>query len=651
LLNEGQEKSSSTKIISRGIKLIGIKFPINCMLKLLIFIIGIFIYESTQASEIVNETDCTWDNRKEIPCLNIISNVSNSSEFTKSGINKTIITKKQILESGAIDIIDVLKSIPDINITQSGPMGQQASMFMRGTNSNHTLVMINGVPINDQSATQGLHDFGVDFIQTIHQIEVYPGSSASHFGSNAIGGAVNIVLTGDFKDSISIGYDKNNNYELAANKSFILDNSSLNIKVGSVKDKSISVRGNSKDEKDGIKNYTTNINYENFLDNNNKIFNTIYLRQTISEYDNSVSNQSGYEGDNKMGSFQFGLENTDSKSKKNYTLFYNIYDREYDERSIIDTYESEALGVKFSFSKTFNNKISLGTGSEYKYDWGQFDNQGSYQASTKGHVENLSIYGNLGWNFFERYNMSLFLRNDNHKKTGNELTYKINLEQAFDNINLGASFMNGIRNPTLYELFGTDNFGYSGNENLKPEKSNTFEVYSKINLNENLNISIRGFRSNIKNNIEYISNKYQNDSDDVDLNQSGINSNFELTGKNSNINIFSSFLSSEKENGASNTRRPEKNYGIILKNKFNKKYIGNFNLNLKYNHYGKHFDVHSSSFNTIEMDSTDIIDLYLTKEIHSTTYFLKISNILNEDYQRPHGYNQIGRALKFGFKF
>ena len=65
---------------------------------------------------------------------------------------------------------------------------------MRGTGSNHTLVMINGIPINDQSTTQGLHDFGVDFIQTIQQIEIYPGSSATHFGTNAIGGAPTIRL-------------------------------------------------------------------------------------------------------------------------------------------------------------------------------------------------------------------------------------------------------------------------------------------------------------------------------------------------------------------------------------------------------------------------------------------------------------------------
>jgi vitamin B12 transporter len=61
-------------------------------------------------------------------------------------------------------LIDILKFVPSVNITQSGSKGQQASVFMNGTGSNHTLVMINGVPINDQSTTQGLHDFGVDFL-------------------------------------------------------------------------------------------------------------------------------------------------------------------------------------------------------------------------------------------------------------------------------------------------------------------------------------------------------------------------------------------------------------------------------------------------------------------------------------------------------
>ena len=91
-------------------------------------------------------------------------------------------------------------------------------MFMGGTGSNHVLVMVNGIAINDQSTTQGLHDFGVDFIQTIQQIEVYQGPGAANFGSNAIGGAVNIITTGDLKDYTQFSISDNENYDFLINK-------------------------------------------------------------------------------------------------------------------------------------------------------------------------------------------------------------------------------------------------------------------------------------------------------------------------------------------------------------------------------------------------------------------------------------------------
>ena len=59
----------------------------------------------------------------------------------------------------------------------------------------------------------------VDFIQTIQKIEIYPGSSASQFGTNAIGGAVNIVMSGNLKDNYKLSFDKNINYEFS-NKNF-----------------------------------------------------------------------------------------------------------------------------------------------------------------------------------------------------------------------------------------------------------------------------------------------------------------------------------------------------------------------------------------------------------------------------------------------
>ncbi len=73
-------------------------------------------------------------------------------------------------------------------------------------------------------------------------------------------------------------------------------------------------------------------------------------------------------------------------------------------------------------------------------------------------------------------------------------------------------------------------------------------------------------------------------------------------------------------------------------------------MNLKYKHYGKHLDTHSGNFSTIEMDSTDIVDLSLNKKIGLSNVYINLTNLLDEKYQRPHGYSQDERMLNIGVK-
>ena len=94
----------------------------------------------------------------------------NTSSFSEASVNKIIIDREKIEKSDAVDVVDILNYIDGIDLKQNGQRGQLTSLFMRGTNSNHTLVLLNGIPINDQTSTQGLHDFGQDFIQTIHRL-------------------------------------------------------------------------------------------------------------------------------------------------------------------------------------------------------------------------------------------------------------------------------------------------------------------------------------------------------------------------------------------------------------------------------------------------------------------------------------------------
>ena len=169
------------------------------LIKIFLFILALFNISVAYSLE-----NCEWDNQKGIPCVTI-SKTPNTSFYNSQGINKKIFTKQQIKDSGAISALDLLKKVSGLDFYQSGQKGQQAAIFMRGSESNHTLVLLNGVAINDQSATNGMHDFGQDFVQTIQQIEVYKGSNGAHFGPDAIGGAINFITDVDCTNSYSVG--------------------------------------------------------------------------------------------------------------------------------------------------------------------------------------------------------------------------------------------------------------------------------------------------------------------------------------------------------------------------------------------------------------------------------------------------------------
>jgi len=139
--------------------------------RILLFII--LIISPVYAGDLEN---CNWDNKNGVPCL-IISKTNNTSSISAEGVSKTVLTKQDIKNSGHVNLIDILKNISGLDAFQSGHIGQSSSVFTRGSESNHTLVLLNGIAINDSSVTDGMHDFGQDFVQSIQQIEIYKGSA------------------------------------------------------------------------------------------------------------------------------------------------------------------------------------------------------------------------------------------------------------------------------------------------------------------------------------------------------------------------------------------------------------------------------------------------------------------------------------------
>lgn len=105
----------------------------------------------------------------------------------------TVIDRQAIDDSGATTLGDVLATVPGLHVSPSGGPGGQASVFMRGTNSGHVLVLRDGMPINDGSDPSDAFNFGIDTLSDIERIEVIRGPMAALYGSGAIGGVINLI--------------------------------------------------------------------------------------------------------------------------------------------------------------------------------------------------------------------------------------------------------------------------------------------------------------------------------------------------------------------------------------------------------------------------------------------------------------------------
>ena len=412
---------------------------------------------------------CEWDNRKGTPCITL-TKTPNTSYLNTDSINKKIFTKSMILESGSKSTIDLIKYVSGVDYYQNGPTGQTGAIFIRGSESNHTLVLLNGIPINDQSATNGIHDFGQDFLQTVQQVEVFKGSNGAHFGPDAIGGAVNFITDIDYENSYSLsGFNQNNN-SFDGNITKIFENGwHINAKGAanqSITDSSIA-KGN---ESDGSKNYQLNLNAIKWLNERLKFKYVLYARDTKSAYDKSASIEESVTADNGMYAIQAGLENKNKFSFNAINFHYHNYDRVYREVGKVDTYKSESLVAKFESERKVSENLSFGYGSDYKYDWGEYATL-TFTSQTKGHVNNFGLYANLGYIINDHQLFSMHIRNDDHKQTGGNQTHKYSFTQKYDNAKIILTHSTGLRNPSLYELYGSSEFGYSANNLINPEKS------------------------------------------------------------------------------------------------------------------------------------------------------------------------------------
>ena len=612
------------------------------MKKIILILIGLSIYFPVHSKDLEN---CEWNNKKGTPCLTIFS-APNTSNLTEKTLGKTVITKKQMIESGYDDVRGILEYIDGIDVYSDGPRGQKTSVFMRGTNSNHTLVLLNGIPINDQSSPKAMFDFGYDFLQGLQQIEIYKGASGAIFGPAAIGGAINFVTDINYQNSISLSGSNSRTNSVGGNYTYLTDNGwHHNIQMGSSQIEELSTQNTSKDL-DGTKNLSLGYNSMKFLNDNLKLKLTGYARKTDSGYDSW--DDANANADNIMYVLQSNLESKIDKIEDKFSVHFHVHDRYYD-TAVKNKYYSQSFNFKGERKLDYSEKISLGFGADYNYNKGDFQVKGNWGSSANGHSDNIGIFSNIGYAIDDSTILSSHLRGDSHKYSEENLTYRLNFTKLIDNFTLSLSESTGLRYPDLFVLHGSNPSGsYKSMMTTKPEKSKTQELSVKYDFSDNLFLETTAYKGSVSDvlNRGTSTNGYN---EIIDINQEGLESRLSLGNEDQKFILSSTFSKSREGGGDPQLRRPEKQFGIKYSKKLITSFLGEFNLNYDYRHVGRVEDWKNGTVRA-KVDSSDIMNLTLSKDLFGSIWSLNVLNLTDEKYQRPDTYNQEGRRIGLSFR-
>jgi vitamin B12 transporter len=113
--------------------------------------------------------------------------------LSKVGNSVTVLDQQAIQDSQKVNVSDLLATTPGITFARTGGPGNSTSVHIRGADSDHTIVLLDGVVLNDPSLTGGNFDFGNLLVGDISRIEILRGGQSTLYGSQAIGGVINII--------------------------------------------------------------------------------------------------------------------------------------------------------------------------------------------------------------------------------------------------------------------------------------------------------------------------------------------------------------------------------------------------------------------------------------------------------------------------
>src|SRR5258706_1520508 len=397
----------------------------------------------------------------------VITATKYPTKQSNTGKLVSVVTREQIEKSAGKDLAEVLNEQTGLIVSGSySNPGKDKSIFFRGATSNYTLILLDGIPLNDPSGIGGTFDIRLIPLEQIESIEILKGSQSTLYGSNAIAGVINIIskkpTSGQITGNGLISYGSYNTFKGNANLSRKTKVIEYNLNYEYFDTKGITeakdTTGNGNFDKDGFNRQSLQANVGINITSGIKV--SPYYR--FSQFNGQYDADAFTDGNQRYDAFlvNTGLIGTLKYNKGVVTANYG-----YDFTKL--SYNGYLLGGKFHHAEVyvnhnFNEHLQLLAGLTYQ----------TFRLPKPDSTNTIiSPYASLVYHQ-SGFTIEAGSRYNKHNRYGDNFTYSINPSYLLnETIKFFVDISTGYRAPAINELFGP----FGANPGLRPETSKSIE--------------------------------------------------------------------------------------------------------------------------------------------------------------------------------